>query len=179
VTEHHFPIAPEDLGGIEFVFRAFFMMGPSIRYSPNGIAGGTVQPTYAELMAATDEVGVPKGFLASDATYAELKDFERRNLIVPIVGNFAGPKAIRELGKYLKAKNATVSAFYLSNVEEYLIVDGVWNAFCSNVQTLPLDGTSTFIRSIRTDGPGGIGTGFMSQLRPIRNEVKDCTMGPP
>ena len=179
VDQHHFALSDEDLNAVDYVLRTFYMMGPGIRYAPVGSAGGTVQPTYAELMAVTDEVGVAKGFLANEALFAEVKDYERRNLIVPVVGNFSGPKAIRAVGKYLSAKGAFVSAFYVSNVEEYLIVDSVWNAFCANVQTLPLDGTSTFIRSIRTDGPAGFGTGFMSQLRPMKNEVKDCTNGPP
>ena len=150
-----------------------------VHFVPVGSAGGTVQPTYAELMAVTDELGVPKGFLANETLFAEVKDYERRNLIVPVVGNFSGPKAIKAIGKYLKDRNGFVSGFYVSNVEEYLIVDGVWNAFCSNVQALPIDGTSTLIRAIRTDGPAGIGTGFMSQLKPMRAEFRDCTMGPP
>ena len=37
-----------------------------------------------------------------------------------IVGNFAGPKALRAVGSYLRQLGATVSAFYTSNVEMYL-----------------------------------------------------------
>src|SRR5262245_12245570 len=43
-----------------------------------------------------------------------------KNLFVPIVGDFAGPKAIRKVADYLKQRNAIVSAFYVSNVEVYL-----------------------------------------------------------
>jgi hypothetical protein len=42
-----------------------------------------------------------------------------------------------------------VSAFYLSNVEQFLVQDGKWNNFCSSTSTLPLDDTSFFIRSGR------------------------------
>jgi hypothetical protein len=66
---------------------------------------------------------------------------------VPVVGNFGGPKAIRAVGKYLKERGATVTAFYLSNVEQYLNQDGIWGNFCGNVASLPLDAASTFIRS--------------------------------
>jgi hypothetical protein len=178
VAVHHFGVTAQDLSQIQRVLGSFVSMGPQIRYSPIGSAGGTIQPTYAELMAATDEVGVPRGFLANDATFAAVKDVERRNLIVPVVGDFAGAKAIRAIGRYLRSKGVTVSAFYLSNVEEYLIQDGVWKAFCANVATLPLDDTSTFIRSVRTDGPTGMGTAFMSQLRSMPQEVRDCSQGP-
>jgi len=50
------------------------------------------------------------------------------------------------VGSYLKDRGATVSAFYLSNVEQYLRQDGKWSAFCRNSAALPLDETSVFIR---------------------------------
>ncbi|MES1256564.1 MAG: hypothetical protein ABUS56_13195, partial [Acidobacteriota bacterium] len=178
VTRHHFPLTRDDLHDIEVVLHAFYAMGPQIRYSPIGSSGGTVQPTYAELMTATDESGATRSFLADDATFRAVQDFERRNLLVPVVGNFAGPRSLRAIGQYLKRHALTVSAFYLSNVEEYLIQDGIWGTFCANAATLPLTQTSTFIRSVRTDGPTGTGTAFRSQLRSIREEVKDCSETP-
>jgi hypothetical protein len=48
---------------------------------------------------------------------------------------------------YLRSRGATVSAFYTSNVERYLFQDRSWQTFLENVATLPLDETSTFIRS--------------------------------
>ena len=41
-------------------------------------------------------------------------------MLVPVVGNFAGPKALRDVGQYIREHGGTVSAFYLSNVEQYL-----------------------------------------------------------
>ena len=43
-------------------------------------------------MVATDASGTTRGFLSTEESFAYLKDVERRNLIVPLVGNFAGPK---------------------------------------------------------------------------------------
>jgi hypothetical protein len=111
--------------------------------------------------------------LSSEATFRFLKDLETRNLVVPVVGNFAGPKAIRAVGQYLKDKGAIVSTFYLSNVEMYLQQDGIWGDFCSNVATLPLDETSTFIRSLR-GGRYGQGFGLDSQLGHMAAEVESC-----
>ena len=85
-------------------------------------------------------------FLASEENFGIVKAMENRNLIVPIVGDFAGPKALRAVGAYLKEHGATVTAFYVSNVEMYLERNGVWSAFCANVAALPLDSASTFIR---------------------------------
>ena len=166
LTKHRFELSEDDLNGLEFVFRAFFMFGPRIQYSPFGLNGGTVQPTYAALMAATDDRGEARGFLASEETFAFVKGLESRNLLVPIVGNFSGPKAIKAVGTYLKQRGATVSAFYLSNVEEYLQRDGIWQEFCDNVSALPLDATSTFIRSSRVPS-GDPSDGLRSELGPM------------
>ena len=149
-TTHGFDLSEDDLRGIEYVYHAFAMFGPDIKYSPVGLAGGTIQPTYAALMAATDRGGQARGFLSTEEAFAFLKNLQSRNLIVPVVGDFAGAKAIRGVGAYLKGKGALVSAFYLSNVEEYLRQNSVWLDFCANVSELPRDGTSTFIRSTRS-----------------------------
>ena len=41
------------------------------------------QPTYADLMTQTDGAGGPRSYLASEASFAFLKDLESRNLVVP------------------------------------------------------------------------------------------------
>ena len=71
---------------------------------------------------------------------------QRKNLIVPIVGYFAGPKAIRTVARYLKDHQAKVNAFYVSNVEMYLLASPQWKSFCANVAALPVDQSSMFIR---------------------------------
>ena len=89
------------------------------------------------------------------------------------VGNFSGPKAIRAVGDYIRSKGATVSAFYLSNVEQYLYQDRIWSTFCRNVSSLPLEPSSTFIRSVRGGGAGP-GAGLNSELGNMQADVKDC-----
>jgi hypothetical protein len=77
---------------------------------------------------------------------------ERHNLVVPIVGDFAGDKSLRAVAKYLKDHEATVSVFYVSNVEQYLFqnnpaaINGGAQKFYENVAALPLDRSSRFIR---------------------------------
>lgn len=176
VTKHGWSLSEDELQGIRYVYDAFFQFGPGIQYSSTGSFGGRNQPSYADLMVATDGAGQPRAYLASEENFAFLKDLETRNMLVPIVGNFAGPKAIRSVGKYLGERGATVSAFYLSNVEQYLMQASVWPDFCRNVATLPLDETSTFIRAVRNGQYGGAGYGFglNSELGWMAREVKGC-----
>jgi hypothetical protein len=173
VTKHHFALSDGDIQGVEYVYHAFFNFGPKLNYSSTGGFGGRSQPNYADLMTATDEAGQSRSFLATEENFGVLKTLETKNLMVPVVGNFAGPKAIRAVGEYVKAKGATVSAFYLSNVEQYLYQDRIWSNFCRNVATLPLDASSTFIRSVRGGGFGP-GMGLNSELGGMLAEVKDC-----
>jgi hypothetical protein len=173
VSKHHFALSDGDIQGVEYVYHAFFNFGPKLNYSSTGGFGGRYQPNYADLMSATDEAGQSRSFLASEENFNVLKTLETKNLMVPVVGNFAGPKAIRAVGEYVKARGAIVSAFYLSNVEQYLYQDRIWTNFCRNVATLPLDATSTFIRSVRGGGFGP-GMGLNSELGGMQGEVKDC-----
>jgi hypothetical protein len=154
-----FPLPERDLTGIDAIYRAFFLSGYYVRASPS----------YWDLMTATDGAGAARSYLATEASFAWLKDLQTRNMVVPVVGDFAGPKALRSLGAWLKAHGATVTAFYLSNVEQYLVQDGRWNLFCANVVALPLDGSSTFIRSM-----SGGGRGFVNSLGAMATETRGC-----
>ena len=172
--KRHLPLTPDDLRGIEYVYSSFSWYGPGLSYwSTGGRGGGRNAPTYWDLMVADDGKGQARSYLASDDSFNVLKDLHEKNLFVPVVGNFSGPKALRAVGKYLKEHDSTVSAFYLSNVEQYLTREGTWYAFCANVATLPLDSSSTFIRSVRNNSYGP-GVGLDSELGNMSDEVKTC-----
>jgi hypothetical protein len=180
--KHGFPLGDEDVAGIEYVAYNFYWFGPGITYNSSTGAGGggfrrSSMPTYFDLMVATDNDGKNLGYLANEDNFKVLKSLHAKNLLVPVVGNFGGPKAIRAVGKYIKDRGALVTAFYLSNVEQYLDQQGLWPAFCNNVATLPLDDSSTFIRSVRGVGGGPYGGGFGSltnQLGSMSTETKSC-----
>lgn len=140
------PLGTEDLEGIEYVYRNFHQFGPAIYYTAS-IGGRPGSATYAAIMASRDrESGEERTYLATDAAYADVRAMQRKNLIVPIVGNFAGPKALRAVGTYLRDRGAVLTAFYVSNVEDYLRRSTQWPAFCANVAAMPLDASSVFIR---------------------------------
>jgi hypothetical protein len=174
LNKHHFALSDGDVQGVEYVYHAFYNFGPEkLNYSSTGGFGGRYQPSYADLMVATDAANVGRSYLANEDNFQFMKTLHTKNLLVPVVGNFAGPKAIRAVGDYVRMKGATVSAFYLSNVEQYLYQDRIWGNFCRNVATLPLETSSTFIRSVRGGG-GGPGTGLSSELGNMQADVKDC-----
>ena len=150
LEQHQFKLSAEDAASIQYIYSSFYFGGPDITY--NGAGGGygrSRMPSYAEMTATTDEEGLNRSYLGTEEHFEILQDYQRRNLIVPIVGDFAGPKAIRAISSYLKQNDAFVSVFYLSNVEQYLFQQGDdWNRFYKNVEVLPLDATSAFVRSV-------------------------------
>ena len=93
---------------------------------------------------------------------------------MPIVGDFAGPKALRARRHVSEANVTRWSRRSICRTSSSISSrEGRWPAFCGNVATLPLDRTSTFIRSIR-NGMYGRGVGLDSQLGNMATEVKTC-----
>jgi hypothetical protein len=175
--QHGFALSDNDLTGITDVYDAFVEAGPDITYNyAPGRNGGYGygrgrMPTYAEMATGTDSAGLHRGYLGSEANFRALKEMEVDNLIVPVVGDFAGPKAIRAVGSYLKDHHAVVTTFYLSNVEQYLFQQNDdWSKFYTNAATLPIDSTSTFVRSVF----GGMG--YYSRGRGMRAEQMLASM---
>jgi hypothetical protein len=150
--QHGFTLSDDDLSTIAYVYAAFVEGGPDLTYnfSQGRIGyGRSGMPSYAQLQIEADSAGVRRSYMATEANFRALKELEVNNLVVPVVGDFAGPKAIRAVSGYLKEHNATVTAFYLSNVEQYLFnQEDDWRKFFGNVGALPLDSASTFIRSV-------------------------------
>ena len=192
--KHTFTLTREDSSSLDYVYGAFCEAGPLINYNfrpgmgqvrfngeriqlvPNVLGGPAYSrggmANYAELQAATDGSGNYLAFLATESAYRYVRDMHLRNMIVPVVGNFAGPTAIRAVGDYLRQHNATVTAFYLSNVEQYLFQQGDdWRKWFENVATLPLDSASTFIRSGRGGTSQGV-IGLASMLASMQDQVK-------
>jgi hypothetical protein len=162
VRRHRFGLSADDLRAIEYVYGAFFTAGSELTYTFGSARGGPYRvrwmPSYAELMAETDADGHPRSYLATEENYRVLRDLQRNNLIVPVVGDFAGDKALRAVGRYLRERGATVGAFYTSNVEQYLFRQGDdWQKFFANVATLPVDSSSTFVRAVFNFAYSGFG----------------------
>jgi len=193
LTETHgFALHADDLPGIDYVYRtAFFTGGPNLTYNlagrgaRGGFGPGNTNSTYAAIQSLDDGRGTNRGFLATEENWRAMKAFHTRNLLVPVVGDFGGAKAIRAVGAYLKSHNLVVSAFYLSNVEQYLNrSSGTEDAFLCNVASLPLDEASTFIYTGAGRFGGGLGGGRggggggglnTTFLRPILPDARSCT----
>ena len=145
--DFNFPLSERDRTSLAFVYGTFRSQGLKIAYRPGG-AWGSYFPTLQDLIAATDLNGNYGNFLAVPADYEFVRSLHRRNLIIPVVGDFGGTQALAAVAGYLKRSGYRVSAFYTSNVERYLFGDDSFPAFARNVKQLPIDDRSLFIRAV-------------------------------
>ena len=175
MVQHGFGITDDDFAGVEYVLTAFVYGGPSLAYSNSGRNGR--YPTYQDLMVVSDEVGQQRSYLANETLYGRLRDMELRNLIVPVVGDFAGPKALRAVGAYLTGHNIVVGTIYTSNVEQYLFQYGTWQAYYANVGQLPIDERSQFVRSCFTACLAPTGSRSVQLLDPVAALLRDISGG--
>jgi len=169
---HGFAFTPDEASTMKNVYDSFIAYGPTITTNGPQSAGrgGNNANTFADMTGYSyDSSGLPQSFLSSEDNYRYLRELHVNNLIVTVTGDFGGPKAIRAVGDYLKSHGGTVSAFYVSNVEQYLFMDGKEGQFYANVATLPVTETSIFIRpySMRGFGRGGGSYGTTLSLCPI------------
>jgi hypothetical protein len=144
VTNHHLPLATDQLQWIEHVLTAFYADGPAINYwrtpTTADVEAGTREVrervfSYAGLMMAKDETSAARSYLASERSFQIVKDLEAKNLIVPVVGDFAGDRALTAVVHYVQDRGATLSLFYGSNVPDVLAPDQL-GAFCRNLAAL-------------------------------------------
>jgi hypothetical protein len=150
--EFQFPLSAEDQAGLEYIYNNFYTRGFDVGFDFAGRRGRGFSrlPNLRELLAQRDLNGKQGNFLASKDDYDFVRGMQRRNLIIPIVGDFGGKKALAAVADYLRKRKITVSVFYLSNVEIVLLdwgSVGQFSGFVENVRKLPSNDRSLLIRS--------------------------------
>ena len=163
LTTRGLPLSQHDLEWIDRAFKAFYTDGPKIDYY-GSLTVDAVRPSYRQLMTAKDVTGQSRSFLATEEGFRFVKELHSRNLIVPVVGDFGGPSAIRRVGDYVRQHGNRIHAVYGSNVAVYL-TNQQTRAFCTNLATLPAASRALFIES-------GLMRSLDSKLRTCPSDAK-------
>jgi hypothetical protein len=142
-----FPLQAPDRDDIRRIYRAFFEEQADIRFRSFGRSWATFHPTYRTLLRARSPSGRFGSFLDSPEDYRFVRDLSRSQRIVPVVGAFDGLRALRAIGGWVRARGLTVSAFYTSNVEFYLMRNQTFERFVANLRELPSQPESVLIRA--------------------------------
>jgi hypothetical protein len=154
------PLTSADFATIHRFHRAFIDQGVHLRFQTFGRAPRPGYPTFRDLLLETDAQGEQASYLISEENFVWLKDFQAKNLVVPVVGDLAGPHAVRAIGDWLRQRQIGVSAYYTSNVEYYLWNDGTFSAYVGNVRALPWLADGLIIRSVFDPAASRLGGAF-------------------
>ncbi len=136
------------------IHQAFFEAGLDLRFTSRNRAPRAYYPTYRDLLLEKDLTGKHASYLSDEGDFQFLKALETNNLVIPVVGNFAGERALAAVGRDAAERGQTIAAFYTSNVEFYLMREGGFDRFVENLKKLPYTDQSVIIRSYFSGGFG-------------------------
>jgi hypothetical protein len=141
------PLSPADLATIARFHGRFIDEGLSLQFNSTGRAPQWHYPTLRDLVRADDGAGRQANYLASEDAFQFLKALQERDRVIPVVGDLAGPTAMRAVAGFLRRQGVPLSAFYASNVEFYLWRNGGYAEFLDNLATFPRADRAVVIRS--------------------------------
>jgi hypothetical protein len=142
------PLSTQDYSTIDRFHRTFIDAGLSLKFQSWGRAPRSYYPTYRELLFETDRDNRRGNFLAAEEDYQVVRRLEQRNLVIPVVGDLAGPTAMSAIARSMRQRGDQLSAIYVSNVELYLFQDGTFSKYADNLAAIPRNNHSLIIRSI-------------------------------
>jgi hypothetical protein len=142
------PLSREDFETIDRFHRRFIDAGVGLRFQSTNRPPQGHYPTYRELLLATDGLGERGNYLASESSFQFIKSLQQRDLVIPVVGDLGGPRALGAIAANLRRRGQRLSAFYASNVEYYLFGDGRFANFVNNLGGMPRADNGVVIRSV-------------------------------
>lgn len=152
VDGYGIPLSEADRATITRFHDEFIRHALDLRFTSHGRLPRFHYPTLRQLLLERDRMGRRRSYLAAEESFRFVKSLSERNLIVPVVGDLAGPHAVTEIGRLLEEMGESLSAFYTSNVEFYLWRQGRFDAFATNLGRLPAHNRSVIIRSYFSGG---------------------------
>ncbi|MFC1729048.1 hypothetical protein ACFL6I_01815 [candidate division KSB1 bacterium] len=142
--KYTFELTGRDSLTINYVFRNFRLYNMNITYRG---ARRSWYPTLRAVMTLSDDTGAYSNPFNSRGGYEYLREMHLENRIIPVTGDFGGTKALNMIGNFARSHGMTVTAYYVSNVEEYVFRNrALWVQWAENVMSLPITERSVFIR---------------------------------
>ena len=147
VRSYGVPLSDDDLATIQRFHMSFVRAGLGLRFTSYGRGPRPYYPTYRQLVLETDIDGDQASYLSSPQAYGVVRELQLANKIIPVVGDMAGPHALREMGAVMREMGVELEAFYTSNVEFYLWRARTFDAWERNLASMPVADDAVIIRS--------------------------------
>ena len=174
------PVSARDFATIDRFHAAFVQDGLSLQFHSSGRPAREYYPTYRDLLLETDRKGRKLCYLASEDDFQFVRALEARDGVIPVVGDLSGPHAVAAIGQLMTQRGERLSAFYVSNVENYLFRDGAYARYVDNLKRLPRSDRSVIIRaifggySLPDSAPGYYST---STVQSVNELLASCAAG--
>jgi hypothetical protein len=174
------PVSARDFATIDRFHAAFVQDGLSLQFHSSGRPAREYYPTYRDLLLETDRKGRKLCYLASEDDFQFVRALEGRDGVIPVVGDLSGPHAVAAIGQLMTQRGERLSAFYVSNVENYLFRDGAYARYVDNLKRLPRSDRSLIIRaifggySLPDSAPGYYST---STVQSVNDLLANCAAG--
>jgi hypothetical protein len=165
------PLSADDTAAIDRFHNAFVVQGLDLRFQSHGRPPRSHYPTFRELVLGTDGGSRRWSYLASENDFQFLRALQLGDRVVPVVGDVSGAHAVQAIAARMRTREEHLSAFYISNVEDYLFREGRFARYVNNVERLPRAPHSVMIRAIFGGG------GSVSVLQRVDEFVSDARLG--
>jgi hypothetical protein len=171
-------LSEADFATIDRFHRRFISAGLALKFQTTGRQPQSYYPSYRDLLIETDRRKQRGNFLATEDDFQFVRALQQSHLVVPVVGDLAGPSALAAIGRLMTARGDSLGAFYASNVEFYLFGAGTFPAFVENLKRLPRTDRSLIIRSV-FGGLGQSAPGYYSSslVQPVDELLRGYAAG--
>ena len=92
-------LSEADLATIDRFHRRFISAGLALKFQTTGRQPQSYYPTYRDLLIETDRQLQRRNYLASEDDFQFVRSLQQRDLVVPVVGDLAGPSALAAIGR--------------------------------------------------------------------------------
>lgn len=149
-NKYAFPVNDDAECDIIYILSYFYKFNLDIGYFGHCLPDEKYL-TYEKFLMLKDFDGHYVTPFSNIEDYTLLRNMQLENRIIPITGDFTGKKAFQEIGEFMRERNLTLSAFYVSNVEEKIFYElsserPAFQDFVDNIRLLPSNDYSVIIR---------------------------------
>lgn len=177
--EKSFPtlIRDGDIGRMRRLLMPFIEEGLRLRFRSHGRPPRYHYPSFEELLLQRDREGRLQHFLNREEDFQTLRKMHLTDRIIPVVCNLGGDRALKRIAAFLRERGIPLSVFYTSNVEYYLLRQGLFGKYIENLMEFPIDDDSLLVRSYFGHGdqipdsvPGYFSTSFTQPITDLLDE---------
>lgn len=181
IRSYGLDLSEDDMVRINRMHELFFVRQLDLRFELHK-ANGRKYPSLQDLLRLRASSGYGT-FLDTRESFEFVQGLERQHRIVPLVGDVSQARPLGTIADELGRRGLRLRAFYISNVEQYLIGRPSFRGWLDNLRRLPHDERSVLVRCYLDQGrphprqvPGQRSTSLAQGVLPF---IDSATARPP